>query len=80
MFELIFLKDKSEADDVSDFASDWELVEAKAHEQEDDSEVGFGFGDGYDFGASDGAREANLKGISHEATAAIAVEADPVEV
>ena len=53
-------------------------VDTQAQKENDDGEVGFGFGNGYDFGAA--AREALFEGVSNEAIAIIAVEADAVEV
>ena len=55
-----------------------DFVNSKHSEQEDDGEVGFRFGDGYDFRSPAG--EPNFKGVSDEATATVAVEADAVEV
>ena len=52
-----------------------EVLDDDASEEGDGVEVGFGFGDGYDFGAAAGTGEALFKSVSDEATAGIAVEA-----
>ena len=54
-------------------------VNADAEEEDDAGEVGFGFWDGYDFGAA--AREStDFKSIADKATSVAAVEADIGEV
>ncbi len=55
-----------------------EVLDDEAGEEGDGVEVGFGFGDGYDFGAA--AAEALLEAASRKACAASAIEADAVEV
>jgi hypothetical protein len=52
-----------------------------AREEGDGVEVGFGFGDGYDFCASEaGLTEGIFKGVSDEATTATTIETDSIEV
>ena len=55
-----------------------DVLDHEAGEEGDGVEVGFGFGDGYDFGAAAG--EGLLESTPCEAGAVIAVEADAVEV
>ena len=54
------------------------LHKDSSEEQNPGRGVGFGLGDGYDFGAA--AAEALLEAISGKAAAAVAVEANAVEV
>ena len=63
-------------------AGEAELVDAEAEEEDDGGDVGFGFGDGYDFGAGHkaGFAEGIFKGVSDEATTATAIETDSIEV
>ncbi len=63
-------------------AGEAELVDAEAEEEKDAGDVGFGFGDGYDFGAGGkaGLAKGIFKGVSGEARAVSAVETDAVEV
>ena len=57
-----------------------EVLDDAAGEEDDGVEVGFGFGDGYDLGASSkaGLNKRPLKGVSYETASGIAVEADTV--
>jgi hypothetical protein len=49
-------------------AGEAELVDGEAEEEEDAGDVGFGFGDGYDFGARKaGVVEGFRKGVPDEA-------------
>jgi len=63
-------------------AGEAELVDGEAEEEDHAGDVGFGFGDGYDFGASSkaGFNECPLEAIADEAGSATAVEADIGEV
>ena len=60
------------------FGSAAEILEDKAGEEGDGGEVGFGFGDGYDFRAA--AAEAPVEAVSDEAVSGVAVEADVGEI
>ena len=63
------------------FGSAAEVLDDDAREEGDGVEVGFGFGDGYDFGARKaGVAEGVFKGVSDEATTAATVETDSIEV
>jgi hypothetical protein len=55
-------------------------LDDEAGEEGDGVEVGFGFGDGYDFRAASGTREAFLETCSSKSTSTSAVEADAVKV
>ena len=59
-------------------AGEADLVEGDAEEEGDGGDVGFGFGDGYDFGAA--ACESSLKSASNGGGAGVAIEADIGEV
>ena len=56
------------------FGSAADVLDDEAGEEGDGVEVGFGFGDGYDFRAASGTREALLKPASNEGGAGVAVE------
>jgi hypothetical protein len=61
------------------FGSAAEVLDDDAGEKGNGVEVGFGFGDGYDFCASEaGLAEGIFKGVSYETASGIAVEADTV--
>jgi hypothetical protein len=55
-----------------------EVLDDDAGEEGDGVEVGFGFGDGYDFGSA--ACESSLKPASNGGGAGVAIEADIGEV
>jgi len=58
-----------------------EVLDYDAGEKRDGVEVGFGFGDGYDFCASEaGLAEGIFKGVSYEATTAATIKTDSIEV
>ena len=66
---------------ASALSSQSELVDAETEEEDEAGEIGFGFWDGYDFGAVKiGDIEVLFKGVSDESRAAAAVEADTCEV
>ena len=62
------------------FGSAAEVLDDYACEENDGIEEGFGFGDGYNFGAAARRKVIHSKGISDEAVSGVAVEADAVEV
>ncbi len=62
------------------FGSAAKILDAKAGKESDGCNVSFRFGDGYDFGAAAGAREALREAGSGKSATASAVEADAVEV
>jgi hypothetical protein len=71
--------EESEAvEEASAVAGEAELVDDATKEEDHAGEVGFGFGDGYDFGAAAG--EALLKPAANEGGSGVAVEADIGEI
>jgi len=63
------------------FGSAAEVLDDDADEEGDGVEVGFGFGDGYDFCASEaGLTEGIFKGVSDEATTTATIKTDSIEV
>ena len=56
------------------------LDEANDKEEDTSRGVGFRFRDGYNFGATARRKAIHSKGIPHKTTAAVAVEADAIEV
>jgi len=56
------------------------LDEANGKEEDTSRGVGFRFRDGYNFGATARRKAIHSKGIPHKAAAAVAVEADAIEV
>jgi len=63
------------------FGSVAEILDGGAEDEEDAGEVGFRFGDSYDFGAGEARFTKRIfKGVSDEATVATTVETDSIEV
>jgi len=56
------------------------ILRNESREKSDCIEVCFGFGDGYDFGATAGTHEVFSESVSDEAVSGVAVEADVGEV
>ena len=66
------------SEEATALAGEAELVDAEAQEEREAGEVGFGFGDGYDFraGGKAGLAEGFFKGVSDETCSATAIETD----